>query len=57
MNSKEDDVFIGTRAVVLKGVAIGKEAVIAAGVVVIRDVRPGAVAGGNPCPIISTVSK
>jgi acetyltransferase-like isoleucine patch superfamily enzyme len=34
----EDDVWIGFRAIILKGVTIGRGSVIAAGAVVIRDV-------------------
>ena len=48
----EDDVFIGTRAIILKGVRIGKGAVVGAGAVVTRDVAPGAVVAGNPAILI-----
>jgi acetyltransferase-like isoleucine patch superfamily enzyme len=41
-------VFIGARALVLKGVTIGDRAVIGAGAVVTRDVPAGQVAAGNP---------
>jgi acetyltransferase-like isoleucine patch superfamily enzyme len=41
-------VFIGARALVLKGVTIGDRAVIGAGAVVTRDVPAGLVAAGNP---------
>jgi len=37
----EDDVFIGARAIILKGVKIGKAAVIGAGAVVRNDVPEG----------------
>ena len=36
----EDDVWIGARAIILKGVTIGKGSVIAAGAVVTKDVEP-----------------
>lgn len=36
----EDDVWIGTGAIILKGVTIGRGAVIAAGAVVTKDVPP-----------------
>ena len=39
----EDDVWIGTGAIILAGVTIGKGAVIGAGAIVYRDVPPGAV--------------
>ncbi len=44
----EDDVWIGCRAIILKGVRIGRGAVIAAGSVVTKDVLPGTAVGGVP---------
>jgi acetyltransferase-like isoleucine patch superfamily enzyme len=41
-------VFIGARAIVLKGVTIGDRAIIGAGAVVTKDVPPGHLAVGNP---------
>ena len=48
----EDDVWIGHGAIVLSGVTIGKGSVVAAGSVVIHDVPPYSVVGGNPAVII-----
>lgn len=53
----EDDVFIGARTIVLKGVQIGRGAVIGAGSVVTRDVPPFAIAAGNPCEIVGSTSR
>jgi acetyltransferase-like isoleucine patch superfamily enzyme len=45
-------VWIGMNATILKGVAIGDGAVIAAEAVVTKDVPPGSLVGGNPAKII-----
>ena len=41
-------VFIGTSALICKGVTIGDEAMVAAGAVVVHDIPAGEVWGGNP---------
>lgn len=46
------DVWIGASAVVLSGVAIGEGAVVAAGAVVTKDVKPFEIVGGNPATLI-----
>ncbi len=43
-----DRVWVGTGAIVLKGVTIGAGAVVAAGAVVTSDVEPGAIVAGVP---------
>lgn len=48
----EDHVWIGINAVILKGVHIGKGAVIAAGSVVTKDVPEKCLVGGVPARII-----
>ena len=53
----EDDVFIGARAVILKGVTLGKGCVIGAGAVVGNDIPPFAVAVGNPARIVGDSRK
>lgn len=44
----EDYAFIGTRAMILGGVTIGRGAVVAAGAVVSRDVAPQSIVAGVP---------
>lgn len=48
----EGDNWIGTRAVILKGVRVGKGAIIAAGAVVTRDVPQYTIVGGMPARVI-----
>ena len=47
-----NDVWIGTEAMIMPGINIGHGAVIAARAVVVRDVPPYAIVGGNPAKII-----
>lgn len=47
-----DDVWIGSDAIILKGVRIGDRAVIGAGAVVSRDVPPDTVVAGNPARVV-----
>ena len=42
------DVWIGCSAIIMPGVSIGSGAIIAAGAVVTRDVKPYTIVGGNP---------
>lgn len=51
----EENVWIGSRAIILKGVRIGRDAVIAAGCVVSRDVPAGSMVAGNPMSVIGEV--
>ena len=44
----ENDVFIGTKCIILKGVRIGEGSIIAAGAVVMDTVPPFSIYAGNP---------
>lgn len=46
-----DDVWIGTRVIILPGVHIGSHAIIGAGSVVTKDVPEYAIVAGNPATI------
>jgi maltose O-acetyltransferase len=47
-----DDVWIGTRVIILPGVTVGRGAIIGAGAVVTKDVPEYAIVAGNPARII-----
>jgi maltose O-acetyltransferase len=48
----EDDVWLGTRATILKGVRIGRGAVVGAGAVVTEDIPPRTLAFGVPARVV-----
>lgn len=51
----DDDVWVGTRCQILKGVHIGARSIIAAGSVVTNDIPADVVAGGVPCRVIKHI--
>ena len=48
----EDDVWVGSNAIILKGVRLGRGSIVAAGALVNKDVPPYAIAGGVPAKIM-----
>jgi acetyltransferase-like isoleucine patch superfamily enzyme len=52
----EENVFIGTRCIICKGVTIGANSIIAAGSVVVKSVPRNEVWGGNPAKFLKTIS-
>ena len=47
----EDDVWIGTKVIILPGVHIGKGSVIGAGAVVTKNIPAYSIAAGNPAVV------
>ena len=48
----EDEVWIGSGAIITQGVTVGRGAVVAAGAVVTKDVEPETLVGGVPAKFI-----
>lgn len=48
----EDDVWVGTRATILKGVRIGHGSIVVAGAIVVRSVPPYSIVGGVPARVL-----
>lgn len=51
-----DDVLIGARTMILKGVTIGDRSVIGASSVVTQDIPCDCIAAGNPCKVIRYIN-
>lgn len=49
-----NNVFIGMHCMILKGVTIGNNSIIAAGSIVTKDIPANCIAGGVPCKVISS---
>ena len=47
-----DDVFIGARTIINKGITIGNRSIVAAGSVVVKNIPADEVWGGNPAKFI-----
>jgi acetyltransferase-like isoleucine patch superfamily enzyme len=47
-----DNVWVGMNAIILKGVTIGENSVVAAGAVVSRDVPANVIVAGNPAAVV-----
>lgn len=47
----EDNVWIGSRVIILGGCTIGEGAIIQAGAVVVKDIPKYGIAGGNPAKV------
>lgn len=51
----EDNVWIGERTTILKGVRIGKGSIVASNAVVTKDVPPYTIVAGNPAKIVKKI--
>lgn len=47
-----DNAFIGARSMILKGVTVGENSIVAAGSVVTKTIPPNQIWGGNPAKFI-----
>jgi len=52
----EDNVWIGVNTTILKGVRVGKNSIIGASSLVLKDIPPNVIAGGNPCRILKQIN-
>ena len=52
-----ENVFVGSGAIIMYGVIIGKNCIVAAGAVVTKDVPSGSVVAGIPAKVIGTFSE
>ena len=53
----EDDVWIGAKCIILKGVTIGARSIIGAGSVVTKNIPSDCIAAGNPCKTIKFLNE
>ncbi len=53
----KNNVYVGTNAIILKGVSIGENTVIGAGSVVTHSIPPNSVATGNPCQVKMSIEE
>ena len=53
----EDDVFIGVRSLIMPGVTIGRNSIVAGGSVVTKSVPPDCIVAGNPAKEIASIDQ
>ncbi len=52
----KDNVWVGMNCLILKGVIIGENSIVAAGSVVVKEVPPNTLVGGNPAKVLKRLS-
>jgi len=52
----EKNVWLGVNVIILKGVSVGENTLVAAGSVVTRTLPSNVIAGGNPAKVLRTIS-
>ena len=52
----EDNVIIGPHTIILGPITIGKNSIIGAGSVVVKDVKPNSIVAGNPAKLIRHIN-
>ena len=53
----KQNAWIGAGAIVLPGVTVGKNSIVAAGAIVTKDIPDNTIVGGNPAKIIREIKK
>lgn len=51
----EDNVLVGARCIILKGVTIGARSIMGSGSIVTKDIPSDCIAAGNPCKVIKSI--
>ncbi|WP_253957830.1 acyltransferase [Metabacillus halosaccharovorans] len=51
----ENNVFIGARSLIMPGVTVGENSIIAAGSIVTKSVPENSIVAGNPAKVLSTI--
>ncbi len=52
-----NNVWLGAGAIILPGVTVGDDAIVAAGSVVTRDVEPGVIVAGSPARVLRRITE
>lgn len=53
----KENVWVGTRSIICKGVTIGKNSIVGAGSVVTHDIPENVIAAGNPAKVVGELDE